>query len=239
MITRIIWFAALLVVAGVCIGVQLDRQSRKDPELAQYVPEPFRSSAQRVLTASAVNAGKPEAGLAEARKLVERRPLPAEHLRLLTQAQVAADDAEAGTITIQYAAQRGWRDPYVQLAMVQIALEVGDEAQSARRYAALFMIRGTQEELLEQLGAQVLAEPGGEARAVLAEIVSGADRWHSIFLQRGARVMPPDAFVEIVTLSAGEGVRFDCRRLEQAARSLASRDASAGEALTALIARQC
>lgn len=239
MIGRIIWLLALLAVAGVCTGVQLDRQSRKDPELAQYVPEPFRSSAQRVLAARTIADGSPEAGLAEARKLVERRPMPAEHLRLLTQAEVAAGEAQAGAITIQYAAQRGWRDAATQLAMVQIALDVGDKPQAARRYAALFMIRSTEEALLEQLGAQVLAEPGGEERAVIAEIVSGADRWHSTFLQRGARVMPPDAFAEIVAINLDKGVEFECRRLEQAARTVSSRDAAAGETLERLVDRQC
>lgn len=239
MIGRALWLLTLLAVAGVCVGVQLDRQSRKDPQLAAYVPEPFRSSAQRIVAASTIAAGSPEAGLAEARKLVERRPLPAEHLLLLTQAQVAAGEAEAGTITVQYAAQRGWRNPIAQQAMLQIALEVGDKPQAARRYAALFMIRGTEEELLKELGAQVLAEPNGEERAVLAEIVSGADRWHSTFLQLGARVMPPDAFTEIVQLNTGKGVRFECRRLEQAARTLSSRDETAGNKLAALTHKQC
>lgn len=239
MIGRVFWFLSLAVLAIVCISVQLDRQSRKDPELASLVPEPFRSSAQRVIASSTIAVGSPQAGLAEAQKLVRRRPLPAEHLRLLTQAQVTAGEAEAGTITIQYAAQRGWRDPIAQQAMVQIALEVGDKPQAARRYAALFMVRGTDEELLKELGAKVLAQPRGEERAVLAEIVSGADRWHATFLQRGARVMPTDAFAEIVEINTGQGVRFDCDRLSQAARTLTSRDAAAGERLKALAGKQC
>lgn len=239
MISRIIWFAALLGVALVCISVQLDRQSRKDPELAAYVPEPFRSSAQRVMATNAINNGSPEAGLAETRKLVQRRPLPAEHLRFLTQAQVQAGDPEAGAVTIQYAAQRGWRDPIAQQAMVQIALDVGDKTQSARRYAALFMMPNADETLLKALGQEVLGEPGGEERAELAQIVSGADRWHATFLQRGARVMPPGAFAEIVQINLEQGVRFDCRRLEQAARTLSSRDAGVGQTLTDLAATQC
>lgn len=239
MIWRVFWFLSLAALTVVCVSVQLDRQSRKDPELASLVPEPFRSSAQRVIASSTIAVGSPQAGLAEAQKLVRRRPLPAEHLRLLTQAQIEAGEANAATITIQYAAQRGWRDAITQQAMVQIALEVGDKPQSARRYAALFMIRGIEEELLKELGAQVLAQPRGQERAVFAEIVSGADRWHNTFLQRGARVMPPDAFAEILAINIEQGVRFDCRRLKQAARTLTSRDAASGERLTALTAKQC
>ena len=239
MIGRVLWLAILIAVAGVCVSVQLDRQSRKDPELARYVPEPFRSSAQRIVAVNTVAVGTPEAGLAEARKLVERRPMPAEHLLLLTQAQVNAGKAEAGTITVQYAAQRGWRNPVAQQAMLQIALEVGDAAQAARRYTALFMIPRTEEELLKQYGAQVLGEAGSEARAVVAEIVSGAERWHSTFLRRGARVMPPDAFAEIIRINIDKGVRFECRRLEQAVGTLSSRDAVAGESLRRLTEGQC
>lgn len=236
---RIIWFGLLLILAGVCVGVQLDRQSRKDTHLASIVPEPLRSSSQRVITAYALEAGANDMALAEARKLVQRRPMPARHLRLLAQAQFAAGDPEASSITIQYAAKRGWRDPLAQVAMLEIARNVGDRAEAARRFAALFMIRDADQDQLAQIAQDLFAQSGGEERAVLAEIVGGADRWHAAFLQRGARVLPPDAFAEILKITMGQGVRYECRRLEQAGQTITKRSEASGNRVDALIKRHC
>lgn len=231
MIARILWIFALLGVAVVTAGVQLDRQSRKTPSLAQHVPEPFRSNAQLPIAAYAIDGDDPALGLAEAQKLVKRRPLPAEHLRVLAQAQFAAGELDASALTIQYAAQRGWRDALAQESMLQLALAAGDAPQAAMRYAALFLLRETDDALLERLGPQVLAEAGGPGRTTLIDIVSGGERWHGVFLSRGPRVMPPDAFSEIVGAALGRGVEFDCDRIELALRSISQRDASAGAQL--------
>jgi hypothetical protein len=239
MIARTAWLAILTVLALIMAGLQLDRQTRRTSSIAQGVPELFRSAAQFPIAANALAGPDPALALAEAEKLVRRRPMPAEHLRVLAQAQIAAGDYNQGTLTIQYAAQRGWRDPLAQESMLRLALSAGDAPEAARRYAALFLRRDTQDALLEELGPEVLAEPGGAGRTTLVDIVSGGERWHNQFMNRGARVMPPDAFTEIVSATVAKGTNYDCGLLQQAGRVVSARDAGAGVSFAAIVDSQC
>ncbi len=239
MIGAIVWRVALLAIAVVTIGVHLDRQAERSPALAQSVPEPFRSTAQLPATAYALTGENPELALVEAERLIRRRPLPAEHLRLLAQAQIATGKFDQGALSIQYAAQRGWRDPLAQEAMLRLAIDAGDTPEAARRYAALFLRRDTQDALLEELGPPVLSEPAGEGRKTLIGIVSGGSRWHNQFLNRGARVMPTDAFVEVIRATIESGSRYDCTVLNRVTTVLGNRDEAAGAELSALADEQC
>ena len=239
MISGILWRVGLLAIALLVAGVQLDRQSGKTIVFAESVPGPLRSMAQRPVAALALDSGNPEAALEEAERLVKRRPLPAEHLRILAQAQFAAGKVDESALTIQYAAQRGWREPLAQEAMLRLALDAGDADEAARRYAALFLRRDTADSLLEELGPAVLSEAGGEGRQTLAVIVSGGTRWHNQFLRRGARVMPPDAFSEIVRTTIADGTRYDCAPLGQVAAVVSQRDEAVGEDFAALVEGHC
>lgn len=239
MIARASWFFILAVIATIIAGLQLDRQTRRTSSVAENVPIVFRSAAQFPIAARALAGPEPALALAEAKRLVRRRPLPAEHLRVLAQAQIAAGDYDQGTLTIQYAAQRGWRDPLAQQSMLELALSAGDKAEAAKRYTALFLRRDTQDILLVEFGPQVLAEQGGVGRATLAQIVAGADRWHNQFLNRGSRVLPPDAFAEIVATTIANGTRFDCASLQRAVQAVIQKDASVSETLIARANANC
>lgn len=239
MIARILWIAVLTAIGVVTASVQLDRQTRRTPVLATSVPEAARSSAQLAVAAYALSGDDPDYALAEAERLVRRRPLPAEHLRLLAQAQFAAGEVEQSSLTIQYAAQRGWRDPLAQESMLRLAIDAGDAPEAARRYAALFLRRETEDALLQEWAPQILSEPGGEGRKTLATIVGGAERWQNQFLHRGVRTMPPDAFAEIITTTAASGTRYDCKVIRQIETILEPRDAAAAAQIAEVIADQC
>ncbi len=239
MIRSILWWAMLAGVAVVTIGVQMDRQAKRAPAIAATVPEPFRATSQFTVAAYALGDEDPAVALAEAQELVRARPLPAENLRILAQAQTLAGQVDAATLTIQYAAQRGWREPIAQESMLRLALNAGDEAEAARRYAALFLKNQTEDALLLELGSQILASPGGPGRETLATIVGGGERWHRQFLQRSARVMPPDAFLEIIQSTSETGTRYDCTALRQILPGVSQRDAASGDALSELIEAQC
>jgi len=226
-----LWRVALAMIALVTIGVQFDRQTRRTPALAASVPQLFRSAAQLPAAAYALSGDDPATALAEAERLVLRRPLPAEHLRVLAQAQFAAGQIDESTFSIQYAAQRGWRDPLAQESMLRLALAAGNAPEAARRYAALFLRRDTEDALLQELGAPVLNDPSGEGRKTLIEIVAGGDRWHNQFLGRGARVMPSDAFSEIVSGSIANGATYDCVALSRAVGAISRKDETAAESL--------
>lgn len=239
MIAGTLWRIVLLAIALVAGGVHLDRETIKTPSLASSVPEPFRASAQLRVAAEAFAADNPDLALTEAKRLVQRRPLPAEHLRVLAQSQFAAGELVPSTMTIQFAAQRGWRDPLAQESLLRLALDAGDSAEAARRYTALFLRSSTEDALLEEFGSAVFSDPDGEGRATLATIVGGGDRWHNRFLNRGARVMPADAFADVVTRVNASGTRFDCPMLRQVARPVGRRDAEAGQSIQRLVDEQC
>lgn len=239
MIGRIIWALALLGVAAFTAALQLDRQSALAPELAPLVPAPVRNYAQAKLAAEALKGDDPQAALAATEELVHRRPMPAEHLTLLAVAQAKTGEAEAAAFTIQMAARRGWRDPVAQEAVLRLALQAGDKAEAARRYAALFRRQATPDKLLVTLAPQVLGEPNGAGQQTFAQIVAGAPAWYEMFLQRGAQVMPPATFGEVLGLALERGGLFECEPLKQSIAALATRDAAAAAKLEGPAARRC
>lgn len=239
MIGAIVWRAALLALALVAIGVHLDRAVLRTPILAQSVPEAFRGSAQPRVAQNAFASGDATLALAEAERLVQRRPLPAEHLRFLAQAQFAAGETDQSVLTIQYAAQRGWRDPLAQESLLRLALDAGDGDEAARRFTALFLRRDTEDALLTELAPAVLGEPQGEGRKTFVAIFAGAKRWQSRFLSRGARVISPDVFADIMVAASDQGARFECASLRQLASQIKAGNAQAGARIEALIAAQC
>lgn len=239
MIARLAWAGALLVLATLTAFLQLDRQSDATPSLAPLVPEPFRGYAQAQLAAMAAEGPDAELALAEAQRLVRRRPVPAEHLTLLAVAQAKANRTDEAGVTIQIAAQRGWREPVAQEAVLRLALDAGDKPEAARRYAALFLHPTTSNDLLRELAPTVLGEPGGEGQRTLVDILSGTDRWNSAFLRRGAQVIPASAFADIATASMKRGLRFDCGVLALAIKDTAQRDQAAADRLKSGASGSC
>ena len=238
MIARLIWIAALIAIGAVTSIAQLDRQSRYAPNMAAHVPAEFRAFAQAHITADAIDKAEANLALAEARRLVERRPVPAEHLRLLALAQFKADDPRAAT-TIQLATQRGWRDPSAQEAMLRLASGTGNMEEAARRYAALLQNKASDEDMLLEFGRPVFAGSESKARAVFVDLLVSGARWQSTFLARGAQVMPADAYLAIIRASAERGARFDCQGLQSAAAILAERDAALAAELKQDAANVC
>ena len=239
MIGRIVWFAALLALAVVTAVLQLDRQSAMSPALAPLVPQAMRGYAQAQIAAAAAQGSDAGLALEEARRLVRRRPIPAENLTVLAVAQTKAGQVQQAGLTIQIAGQRGWRDPVAQEAVLRLALAAGDQAEAARRYAALLLRRETPDSLLSELAPQVLGEAGGPGQTTLVDIIIGTDRWDNAFLRRGAQVVPPAAFSEVAVASIGKGKFFDCTVLAQTIKGLGQRDAAASNRLLAAAAPRC
>jgi hypothetical protein len=233
MIGRIIWFGILAAVAVLVTFLQIDKQSEKSPQLAAVVPAPLRNYALEPVARTSIRGDDAARALADARQLVARRPVPAEYLILLAAAQGKAGQNEAAFKTIQIAGKRGWRDPAAQEAVLRIALAAGDKAEAARRYAALFLRRGTPDALLQEIGPAVLDEQGGIGQQTLTAIVLGGERWRATFLRRGAQVMPPAAFAAITQASIKQGAAFDCQLLDQSIGVLAARDQAAADVLRA------
>ena len=239
MIGRILWIAGLAALGIVITVLQIDRQADMTPALATAVPEPMRGYAQARIALEAVEGEDPAAALAAAETLVRRRPMPAEHLSLLAAAQAKAGQAEAAAFTIQMAARRGWREPVAQEAVLRLALAAGDKPEAARRYAALLRRTATPDELLLTLGPEVFGTTGDPARDTLAMVIAGAPRWHSQYLQRGLKLLPPDAFSEITVLALGRGAGFACDALAPVIESLRRRDPAAAARLEGPARERC
>lgn len=211
---RKLWFCLMALLAIVATATELDRASRRIPQLAAVIPTPFRSFAQEQLARSTVRSDPPAAALDTARLLVRRRPVPSEHLSLLAIAEERAGQREQSGLLVQTAARRGWRDPIAQQAMFAIALNAGDAAESSRRLAAMWALRDNQAPL-QDLTAQLLAKP--EGRAALAGTIGTGGRWISPFLAAASEYKPVE-LAQTVALAAAKGTRLDCRamtRLQQ------------------------
>jgi len=232
-IARALWILGVFAIAFVTASVQLDRQSRYTPSWASSVPEPFRGFAQRHVTANALLAEESALALEEARQLVARRPMPAEHLRMLSLAEYAVGDAEKSVYSIQLAARRGWRDQPSQETMLRLALAAGDQGEAARRYAALFAQNGLDEAELQSLAEMVFGEGDEETRAQFAQVVSEAPRWQRVYLRKGPRVLPIETFVNVSERLTKAGVRFECDSTARAVQRLRGADLAASEELKA------
>lgn len=239
MIGRILWASLIAVLALITAQLQLDRQSAREPVFARFVADPFRANAQFVVAARALYNQETERALAETRKLVERRPIPAEHLTLLAGAYYQGQQIEPASLAVQFAAQRGWRDPVAQEARLRLALEAGDRAEGARRFVALKLNRGTDQALLSELGLLVFASPAAEAETVMIDLASETDRWHTLFLGRGLAVMPSATFARVISASIERGTRFDCAQLLTAVAQMDKVDPVAGKELRAARTDQC
>jgi hypothetical protein len=239
MIGRIAWTAGLVCVGAVTAVLQTDRQSELNPELAAAVPPMLRSYAQRAVAVEAVKEQDPATGLAAAKALVRRRPMPAENLTILALAQAKAGDVKAAGLTIQLAGKRGWREPLAQEAVLRLALEAGDKPEAARRFAAMFRNGSTPDEKLIALAPQVLGEPRGGGQETFATIIAAAPLWHEQFFQRGARVLPSSVFAEVIDLALDRNAQFPCGHLNAALAGLRQRDAAAADRLAGPAARRC
>ncbi len=75
--TRLVLYPVLALLAALVIGSQLDRQAQLDPRFLVAVPEPFRAVSQRMRVEIMLAGGAETADAEEARKLVQRQPVPA------------------------------------------------------------------------------------------------------------------------------------------------------------------
>ena len=216
MIGRVLWLASLAALAGLSSLAQLDRAARSQPALAALVPAPFRGFAAERLTEQAIIAQDGATAVDEARRLVRARPLPAEHMRLLSQAAALNGDSELALAAMAAATTRGWRDPVAQLAAGQSALLQGEYDAAAQRIGALSAI-GALPEQRDALLAALLALP--EGRAAFARQLVTPSRWRDNGISMATQVVPPDQLAPTLAQAQEEGAALPCDRLAAIAAS--------------------
>jgi hypothetical protein len=221
--TRWIWRVALALVAVIAIGAELDRASYLHPELAVVVPKPLRSFAQPTNAVLALATGDNAAAQEEARRLVRRRPIPAEHLFTLALAEVRNGHQRAFADAFRAASTRGWRYPPLQVAAAQAALASGDVKAAANRVAALWAEDADNPSVVTLTKALLEAPGGPEALAVP---LAHTRVWSANFITRVPRIASPANAARTIASARRAGAQFDCRSLEQFDRTIALHDES-------------
>jgi hypothetical protein len=213
---RILWYVFATMLAFIATGSELDRASRRTPALSRLVPAPFRSFAQQHLTEASLAAGDAGNALPEAQRLIRRRPIPAENLFLLAWANQVSRQQEASARALALSAERGWRSPQVQQAMVGIALYNRSPDTAAARLLALWST-GADASLLDALARQVFQAPGGPE--AFGKYLAGSRFSQATIVQQAPLYASPPAYARMIRSAQAAGARFDCAMLEgQAAR---------------------
>lgn len=217
-----LWLGRLLLacIAIVAIGAEFDRASYLRPELAMVVPGPFRSFAQPTVALIALATSDPTTAQEEARRLVRRRPIPAEHLYALAMADLRNGQPGAFAAAFRAASTRGWRYPPLQVAAAQAALASGDKKGAANRIAALWA-EDPSNPAVAPLTKTLLEAPGGaEAFAIpLAQ----THVWSGNFVGRLLAYASPQTATRTVVAARRAGARFDCPSLRRLKQSMTAR----------------
>ena len=233
MIVRFAWLFVLAALACVVTAVQIDREALRKPQMAAAVPDGLASFAAQQSAAAAVMRGDGAQALDRARRLVRKRPLPAEHLTLLAQAEALAGNETAALRAMEAAAGRGWREPFAQNAMAAAALNSGDKDIAAQRLSALWAI-GFARERLGNLTRAMLATADG--RAAFAQRLVAPGRWHSNFVTGAIELVPPEHLSDTIVRAREGGANLDCSALKTLALGLEGR---ARPALAARVSAGC
>lgn len=183
---KLLWWTTLSLLSAFVLFAQIDRQSRYSPLAAAMVPDSFLSFGQRQIAIATVRSGNSAQALRETRKLVSRRPLPAEHLALLSAAQSQDGAIEQSQISLQLAARRGWRDPGTQTALLEISIATENGTEAARRFAALLATDGNDVAVRSTAG-RVFAIP--DARQEMARLLANEPRWQDRFKRAGPQLL--------------------------------------------------
>lgn len=218
MILRLVWWAVLAVLVVIASFAQIDRSARFQPELAELVPAQFSGFAAEQRTRAAIMAQQPDVALAEARQLVARRPLPAEHLGLLSLAAAMAGDGDQARAALEAASLRGWRMPVAQLAAGEAALVQEEYDIAAQRVAALMATGSMPDEAID-LAARLIALPEGQT--AFARRLAARGHWQDAAITPLASAAAPADLAVVVSLAMAQGAQLDCGRISQIATRFA------------------
>lgn len=228
-----IWLAATAII----FFAQLDREARFRPGLAEYVPSAFRSFSQTVIVERLLREdGDLRKTYMEASKLLARRPMPSENLKLyaLSAARVGMDDRSLQALGM--AAARGWHDEVSQYAALDAAAQAGDWPDASLRLQALMQIQ-SHPAILGRAIESFMSDPHG--RAVLATWIANNPPFQYRALSLAGDYGGDGAFPLLVQTLKPLRARMDCGSLRVlVTRWLARGDAGlALDAWTGLCAR--
>ncbi|WP_232495045.1 hypothetical protein [Novosphingobium kaempferiae] len=201
------------------VGYALDRQARREPDLAKLVPAPFRNFAEEALVRRAVDSGDTVGTLAAAKLLVSRQPMPGDNLEMLGLAALNDRKDALARQAIALAAARGWRSPVPQLVVAASAFDIRSWDVAGDRLAALWKTLSLDERTFT-LTQGMLAEPSVRAR--FAYRVAGYQPAVQQFVEWAGTGLLPDVLADMMTRLSKQGAQFDCNDLGRQAGNLAT-----------------
>ncbi len=203
----------LAVSAALVMVVQTDRQAVRDPAMIAAVPPAFRVIAQQSLseTQIALRAADAEA-VAGTRHLVRLRPIPAHSLLLHAQTAQLASVNDQVLVPLEIAAQRGWREPLLQVLAGRAALASADWASATNRFAAL-VATGRAPDQANLLLADLLQNPDG--RAQLADLLGRPGHYSPRLWERYSQVGTPAQVLDVARRVRDRTIPLDCSALGQ------------------------
>ncbi len=218
---RLIWTGALLALAVVVIFAQLDRASRFQPHLTPLVPRAFSGFAAEQRSRDAIAAEAGETAVSEARRLIARRPLPAEHLALLSLAATQDGERALALAAMEASATRGWRVPVAQLASARAALSAERHDLAAQRIAALLSTGSLPDETRALLAELIVS---AEGRAAMVERYAADGHWQANSLTVALPSADPRDVALLLAEALDAGATLPCDRLAILVASVAAED---------------
>ncbi len=209
-IGKAVWFAVAAAVAVPVVGLELDREARRNDAVAPMVPAPFRNFALEPLIDAAYAKGDNTAGVALSREFVQRRPVPSDGMALLAYGQVQQGNEDAAVHALVLAGQRGWRNRFTQDMLVVMAFQSQDWTIAAQRLLALWRV-GLTDDRLKGMTAHLLENPKG-VQAFSAQLGREKD-WSDAFIGWAGETLDNDALRQTVGAMARHGAKVSCDTL--------------------------
>lgn len=213
------WAALLLaLVIGFAVAiVQIDREARKDPRLIAFVPTGLGGISDELRGRAALRSSPETAGTYVESVLI-RRPIDVSHLSSFALwAAQRGDMALAGQVLTE-AAQRGWRDAYVQLSVLASAAQAGDLTSATQRFDALSRAEVEPAVLVSVLDSMLKLE-GGD-KAVVPQIIASDHLKDTLVDFVRGRPRSGEALNRLTRAMAASGYRLDCERRSLLTRAL-------------------
>lgn len=148
--------------AFVLAVVQLDQASRSSGQLADMVPSGLGGFAGEKAALNAL-ARDPLSAEEPIEDLLRARPVSAQHLSFFSIWAAEADRMDAAGQALNLASGRGWREPYVQLAVLASAVEQGDPETAAFRLDALTRAKRSSDIIFRAIDVMAADESGRDA----------------------------------------------------------------------------
>jgi N-acetylglutamate synthase-like GNAT family acetyltransferase len=158
----------------------------------------------------AILEGRPEAALTDAHTALRLSPINSGAMRSVAVIEDLRGDGVRSTELMNKAAALGWRDPIVQLWVIDRALRTGETATAVQRAEGLFQ----QRQFPPAAVALLLRAPNREASLnTLAALLGRQPSWRGRFMSAAAQAEPGDlpAIEELLKKVAGKpgGVTLD------------------------------